>query len=104
MDLTTLSLVQLKELQQRIPAEMKRREEAEKIAFLNEMREMAQQRGLSLDDVLGKPKKGARAGSTVKVKYRHPSNAGLEWTGRGRTPVWVREWVEQGNSLESLLV
>ena len=104
MDLTTLSLVQLKELQQRIPAEMKRREEAEKVAFLNEMREMALQRGLSLDDVLGKPKKGARVGSTVKVKYRHPSNPSLEWTGRGRTPVWVREWMEQGNSLESLLV
>ena len=104
MDLTALSLVQLKELQQRIPAEMKRREEAEKTAFLNEMREMAQQRGLSLDDVLGKPRKGARAGSTVKVKYRHPSNASLEWTGRGRTPVWVRDWQAEGKALDSLLV
>jgi DNA-binding protein H-NS len=56
MNLSTLSLVELKELQQRIPAEMKRREEAEKISFLNEVREMAQQRGLSLDDVLGKAK------------------------------------------------
>ncbi|MEY4592978.1 MAG: hypothetical protein RIR18_1873 [Pseudomonadota bacterium] len=104
MNLTTLSLVELKELQQRIPAEMKRREEAEKIAFLNEMREMAQQRGLSLDDVLGKAKKGPRAGGSVKVKYRHPSDALLQWTGRGRKPVWVQAWLDQGNPIESLLV
>lgn len=104
MDLTALTLVELKELQQRIPAEMKRREEAEKTAFLNEMRELAEQRGLSLDDLLGKPKKGPRAGGAVKVKYRHPNDATLQWTGRGRKPVWVQAWLDQGGALEALAV
>lgn len=104
MDLSAFSLVELKELLQRIPAEMKRREEVEKVSFLNEMRELAQQRGLSLDDVLGKPKKGPRVGGAVKVKYRHPADAMLQWTGRGRKPVWVQAWLDQGNSIEALLV
>ena len=40
----------------------------------------------------------------VKVKYRHPENAGLEWTGRGRKPKWVEAWVANGGSLDNLLV
>ena len=106
MDLTALSLVELKELQQRIPAEMKRREEVEKVAFLNEVRELAVQRGLSLDDLLGagKVKKGPRVGVPVKVKYRHPSDSTLQWTGRGRKPVWVQTWLDQGNAIDTLLV
>jgi DNA-binding protein H-NS len=104
MELSNLSFAQLKDLQQRIPAELKRREEAEKQAFLNEMRVLAESRGLSLDDLMGKPKKAARAGGTVKVKYRHPNNSALEWTGRGRKPLWVVEWLNQGNAIEGLLV
>lgn len=105
MDLSTLSLVELQNLQQQIPAELKRREEAEKQAFLNEMRELATRRGLSLDDVLGKSsKKSSRAGGTVKAKYRHPGNAGLQWTGRGRQPLWVVELLNQGKTLNDLLI
>ncbi len=104
MDLTTLSFVELKDLQARIPAELKRREESEKVSFLNEMRELAQQRGLSLDDLMGKAKKGVRSGAKVEVKYRHPSNPALQWTGRGRTPIWVQEWKESGKSVDDLKV
>lgn len=104
MDLAQMTLVEIKELQQRIPAELKRREEGEKQSVLNEMRTLAVQRGFTLEEVLGKPKKGTRSGTPVKIKYRHPSNPDLQWTGRGRKPVWVQEWLNQGGSLESLLV
>ena len=104
MDLTSLSFVELKDLQARIPAELKRREEVEKVAFLNEMRELAQQRGLSFDEVFGKGKKGPRTGGKVEVKYRHPSNPALQWTGRGRSPVWVQEWKESGKSIDDLKI
>lgn len=105
MDLSTLSLVELQALQQQIPTELKRREEAEKQAFMNEMRELAASRGLSLDDVLGKSsKKGGRAGGSVKAKYRHPGNPALQWTGRGRQPLWVVEQLNQGKTLNDLMI
>lgn len=104
MDLSKLSLVQLQELQQRIPSEIKRREAEEKANVLNELRAFAKSRGFAIEDLLGKETKVKAAGSKMKVKYRHPDNAELEWTGRGRKPKWVETWLAEGKALEGLLV
>ena len=42
------------------------------------------------------------SGNKVKIKYRHPENGALEWTGRGRKPKWVEAWLVSGNNMESL--
>ncbi|MFN4325146.1 MAG: H-NS family nucleoid-associated regulatory protein [Azonexus sp.] len=104
MDLSKLTLVQLQELQQRIPSEIKRREAEEKAIVLNEIRALAKSRGFAIEDLLGKENKVKAAGGKVKVKYRHPDNAELEWTGRGRKPKWVEAWLAEGKTLETLLV
>src|SRR6185369_3269097 len=105
MDLSTLSVIQLRELQQQIPAELKRRESQEKVNVLNEVRAFAKARGYAIEDLLGKDAKvKAVSGNKVKVKYRHPENSELEWTGRGRKPKWVEAWLGNGGSLDNLLV
>ena len=105
MELNTLTPSQLRELQQQIPAELKRREAQEKVAVLNEVRAFAKARGYTLEELLGKEVKvKASAGGKVKVKYRHPEDATLEWTGRGRKPKWVESWLAGGGSLDKLLV
>ncbi|MBS4020731.1 MAG: H-NS histone family protein [Dechloromonas sp.] len=105
MDLSALSLAELRDLQQQIPAELKRREASEKANVLNEVRAFAKARGFAIEDLLGKEVKvKASAGGKVKVKYRHPQNAELEWTGRGRKPKWVEAWLAQGGNLDALLV
>ncbi|WP_281984274.1 H-NS histone family protein [Azonexus hydrophilus] len=105
MDLSALSLAELRDLQQQIPAELKRREASEKANVLNEVRAFAKARGFAIEDLLGKEVKvKASSGGKVKVKYRHPQNAELEWTGRGRKPKWVEAWLAQGGNLDALLV
>ncbi|WP_312487812.1 ParB/RepB/Spo0J family partition protein [Massilia timonae] len=44
----------------------------------------------------------ARAAST-EVRYRHPDLT-QTWTGRGRAPKWVRDWIDAGKTLDSLQV
>jgi DNA-binding protein H-NS len=105
MDLSILSVSQLRDLQQQIPAEIKRREAQEKVSILNEVRAFAKSRGYAIEDLLGKEAKvKAVSGNKVKVKYRHPQNPELEWTGRGRKPKWVEAWLADGNSLDNMLV
>lgn len=104
MDLSSLSVAQLRDLQQQIPAELKRREAQEKINILNEVRAFAKARGYALEELVVKGAKVKAEGGKVKVKYRHPDNASLEWTGRGRQPKWVAAWVAQGGKIEALAV
>jgi DNA-binding protein H-NS len=105
MDLSTLSVSQLRDLALQIPAEIKKREALEKVNILNEVRAFAKARGYAIEDLLGKEAKvKLPSGNKVKVKYRHPENPELEWTGRGRKPKWVEAWVAGGSSLDNLLV
>lgn len=107
MDISNLSLVALLDLQKRIPAEIKHRETKEKNALLVQVKKMVADHGFSLEDLLSKDGVEAKERKTrapVKVKYRHPNDASLTWTGRGRTPKWVLQWQADGGKIENLLV
>lgn len=105
MDLSTLSVAELRELQQRIPAEIKKREQQEKANILSEVKAFAKARGYNLDDLVAREaRQPAASGGKVKVKYRHPQQPELQWTGRGRTPKWVSAWTDGGGSLDALKV
>lgn len=104
MDLSTLTIAQLRDLQQQIPVELKRREAQDKANILNEVRAFAKARGFALEELVGKEAKIKAPTGKVKVKYRHPENATLEWTGRGRQPKWVAEWLANGGTMDLLTV
>ena len=89
---------------------------AETAGVVNKIRAMMDEFGITLADLKdakpagkgkkaagGKAKKSSGKGSTVAPKYRNPSS-GETWTGRGRQPVWVREFVDNGGSLDALLI
>lgn len=103
MDISSFSLAELKELLERIPAEIKRREKQERAETLKALEALAAERGFKLDELVGTPgiQKTSR---TVAVKYRHPDHAELAWTGRGRQPRWVAEHLEAGGTLNDLAV
>ena len=109
MDISKLGTKELQALLKRIPKEINRREREEKSKLLDELTQIASKRGFSLRDLIGKaprPVKGkkTRGRKPVAVKYRHPQQSNLTWTGRGRKPHWVSKWLEEGKTMEKLAV
>lgn len=103
MDLSQYSTEQLKNLLDNIPAELKRREKESKVKLRQDLEELAKKHGFSLDELLGESKP-LKAKGSVAPKYRHPTDASLTWTGRGRKPLWVSSLLDAGSTLESLLI
>nr|WP_314546205.1 H-NS histone family protein [uncultured Massilia sp.] len=108
MDLSNMSLGDLRNLQEQIKQEMKKREHQEVQKAREQILAIAQSVGVPLKDLIasGRGAKVAAGGGTgsVAVRYRHPDDASQQWTGRGRQPKWVKEWVEGGKSIDQLRV
>lgn len=73
------------------------------------MRRIASKHGYPPKDLIGnapRPVKGkkTRKRKSVAVRYRHPEQANLTWTGRGRKPLWVTKWLDEGKRMETLAV
>jgi ParB/RepB/Spo0J family partition protein len=65
--------------------------------YIQEMLEAVEKSVIEIDE---KPP----ATNRPSVQYRHPQNAELEWTGRGRKPKWVEHWITQGGTLDDLKI
>jgi DNA-binding protein H-NS len=74
---------------------MGEKESAERTALRQKMADMAKDHGLSLDEVLGKARKGK---GSVAPKYRDPKNPSNTWTGRGRMPLWMVAATKSGKA------
>lgn len=103
MDISNLSLAELRELERLLPKEIRRREQEEKVKVRKELEAFVQARGFSLDDVIRGEGGEKSRGGKVEIKYRHPVS-GEGWTGRGRKPRWVEAWLAQGGTLDQLRV
>ena len=101
MDIQHLSLEQLLQLQASVAREIASRRAAEEQNVLNDIRQKAAQLGLSFDDLLGKLQGPAKR--SVAMKYRDPAT-GVEWSGRGRKPLWAQAWLNSGRSLDEVLI
>ena len=102
MDLSNLSVSDLRTLQENIKQQLKKREQQELSQAREKILEIAQSIGVSVKELIGS---GIRAKTgTVAVQYRNPNDASQQWTGRGRQPKWVKEWIESGKSLDLVRV
>lgn len=106
-DLSNMSLADLRDLQEQIKAEMKNRESQELQQARDQILAIAQKVGVPLQALFAKGGKAGgnkNSGSTVAAKFQHPDNASQQWTGRGRQPKWVKEWIDSGNSIDKLRI
>ncbi len=102
MDLDALDLNELKALKKNVEKAIASFEKRHLIKVRAELEEKAKELGVTLDDVLSVAPKAKRA--VVAPKYANPADANQTWTGRGRTPLWMRALLEQGRSADEFLI
>lgn len=110
MDFLNKSLPELLQLQKDLEAAIEERRKTEAVAAREQIMAIAQSVGIPLHELLaagqgkGTKSKAGKGTGSVAVRYRHPDDANLQWTGRGRQPKWVKEWVDGGKAITDLLV
>lgn len=100
-NLEKLSVEELQQLQKDTAKAIASFEDRKRADAMAELEAVAQKHGFKLADLAG-GKKAAKPASPPK--YRHPENAALTWTGRGRQPNWIKEGMAAGKALEDFAI
>lgn len=104
-NIDNLSLADLNELAGRIQKAIAARKEEERGDTLNALKALAQSKGYSLDELLGKGTGGRRQRSDkgIKLKPKYIGPNGEIYTGRGPTPKWLKSLERKGEKREKYL-
>ncbi len=102
ININTLSLKELKELQSLVAKAISSFEDRKKKAALSELEEVARSKGFTLAELTGAnlPRKRAPA----VAKYANPANKSDTWSGRGRKPRWFSDALARGKRPEDLAI
>lgn len=100
-DLSKLSLQELRELSNRVRVRIQEAEKDELASARRQIEEIARRVGLPIDELLTSKKKEKQK---LPVRFQHPDDSSKQWTGRGRQPRWVREWLAGGAGMDKLRV
>lgn len=69
--------------------------------LIETMKKEAHKQGFDLDEIFGRAKSTR---SKVAVKFRHPKDPSLTWSGRGRPTKWLADLVAKGHSRDEFAV
>ncbi len=113
MNLSELSLKELKSLQNKVSKAILKSEKRKKSIAISELNRVAKASGYSLEDLLddkknhikkSSVKKSYMKKSKVPAKYANPADPAQTWTGRGRKPAWVNDFLTSGKTLDDLMI
>ena len=89
------------------------RAQRKKDVAVKKLKSMMDQLGISADDIIAEKKSastrkkttGPKKGNKVAPKYQISVDGQVfKWTGRGRTPVVFKNYIDQGGSLDDCLI
>ena len=101
LDFDKMSLKEMRDLRVKLERAINSYEDRKRREALAAVEEAARQHGFNLAELTGA--KTRRAG-TVAPKYANPDDPTVTWTGRGRKPRWITEYLAKGKSLEDLAI
>lgn len=102
LDLNSMSLKELKDLQGQVNRAIANFEDRKKKQALAELEEKARELGFSLAELTGTTAPRKRAPATAK--FANPTNPAETWSGRGRKPRWFSDAVAAGKKPEQMML
>lgn len=102
IDLNSMSLKELKELQGQVARAIATFEDRRKREAVAELEETAKRLGFNLSELTGAV--ASRKRTSAPPKYANPANPADTWTGRGRKPKWMEAALRAGRSPDDLLI
>ena len=101
MDLSNLTIAELKRLNKDVLKAIEAFPNKLKTAAIAEIEAKADELGFSLKELFQKNEKIVKKRQVI-VRYRNPNDPSVTWTGFGRRPKWVAEALAAGKSLNDL--
>src|SRR3984893_7179035 len=85
--LERMTLKELRQHEERVRAAIVAREQQDRTELRNKVVALAEKAGVTVAALFGRGRRRRSAG----VKYRHPKDPSLTWSGRGRRPKWLAD-------------
>ena len=101
VDLDSMSKEELQKLRKETDRKLKDYDQRRRAEARSAAEKAIKEYGYSLEDLVGA---GRRGPNKSVPRYRHPENASITWTGRGRKPGWVIAHLESGGKVEDLAI
>jgi DNA-binding protein H-NS len=93
-DLTQMSYAELLEVQKTAEKLIAEQRENTILEVVSNIRREAEANSLEIEEIVARLSGGSGKIATKSApKYAHPENESVSWTGRGRAPAWVLEYV-----------
>lgn len=102
IDINSMSLKELKDLQSQVAKAIANFEDRKKKEALAEIEEFARAKGFSLAELTGAPL--TRKRSPAVAKYANPADASDTWSGRGRKPRWFAAALAAGKQPDDMAI
>lgn len=104
IDLSAMSIKELKDLIRRATSEIGKKEKAKVHEARAKVVEIANEYGIAVEHLLKNPGKGRGSRGKAAPKYRHPKNSSQTWAGRGRKPSWLEAELKKGKKLQDFAI
>ncbi len=103
-DLSKLTAAELDTLAKEASAMADKRREEEKEKVRKDVFELIKAAGYSFDELFQPAAVKEMSKKKIPAKYMDPSNPENTWSGRGRQPVWLKEALDAGRTLEDFAI
>lgn len=109
VNLDEMNLDDLRALRQRLDRAIGSFEDRRRREALAAAEQVAREHGFALAELTGNKPARARRGAAAprsagEARYANPDEPTQTWSGRGRRPRWVSEFVGSGRSLDELAI